>query len=103
MATVDCGSYSSFTAPSFTPAAASPEIIVWNQLTTRVSVHQVTSPGQSPQQRMSLASGDWLDETSNTAGLWFVTDDDWINILPLNVDGACYHVMRTSDDLIVVE
>ena len=39
VATLDCGSYSTFSAPSFTPADASPEIIIWNQLSIEINVH----------------------------------------------------------------
>ena len=101
VAPLDCGSYSTFSAPSFTPAAAaSHEIRVWNQLTIDINVHQVTSPGQTPHQRFTLPAGSWTGRNSNTAGLWFVTDSANIDILPLSVD-ACYYVMGTSDALII--
>ena len=107
MTTLVCGSHSSFAAPSFTPAAANPIIAVLNQRTTRIRVYHVTSssPGQSsPQQpRMSLAGGEWKRETNQTAGLWFVTDKDSINILPLSIVDACYYVTGTRDQLIVVQ
>ena len=101
MATLDCGSYSTFSAPSFTPAAASTEIIIWNHLSIEINVHQVTSPGQWPLQRMVLPGGIWIDVRSDTAGLWFVTDNDDINILPLSIE-ACYYVTGTSDVTIIV-
>ena len=101
MATLDCGGYISFSAPSFTPAAASPEIIIWNQLSIEINVHQVTSPGQSPGQRMTIPAGSWTESNYDTAGLWFVTDSD-TNILPLSSIEACYYVMGTSDVIIIV-
>ena len=101
VATLDCGSYSSFVAPSFTPAAANPEITVWNQLSIRINVHQVTSPGQSPRQRMTISGGVWMDSDHETAGLWFVTDNDNINVLPLSNIEACYYVIGTGDDIII--
>ena len=101
VASLDCGSYNSFVAPSFTPAAtASHEIRVSNELTIAINVHQVTSPGQTPQQRFTLPAGSWTGRNSNTAGVWFVTDSANIDILPLSVD-ACYYVMGASDALII--
>ena len=100
VATLDCGSYNSFIAPSFTPAATSPEITVWNQLTITINVHQVTSPGQSPRQRWTIPGGIWTETSGDSAGLWFVTDNDNINVLPLSIE-ACYYVMGTSDDTII--
>ena len=97
-----CGSYSSFTVPSFTPASANPNIAVINQLSIRINVHHVASQDQPPQQRMSIESEDHMTETVNTAGLWFVTDDNWIDILPLSNVDACYYVTGTSNGIIVV-
>ena len=104
MTTLDCGSYSAFTAPSFiTPAAANPTITVWNQRTTRIKVYHVTSSsGQSPQRRMLLGIGERMAESDDTAGLWFATDKDWINILPLSSIGACYYVTGTGNVTIII-
>ena len=100
VATLDCGSYSTFSAPSFTPAGASHEIRVSNELTIDINVHQVTSPGQTPQLRFTLPAGSWTGRNSNTAGVWFVTDSANIDILPLSIE-ACYYVMGASDALII--
>ena len=50
---------------------------------------------------MTIPDGYWIDASYDTAGLWFVTDNDDINILPLSIE-ACYYVTGTSDVTISV-
>ena len=50
---------------------------------------------------MTIPDGYWIDTSYDTAGLWFVTDSDNINVMSLSVE-ACYYVMGTSDVTIIV-